>query len=1164
MSRYKKISLWIIGGLGVLVIFLAGLIALLPTLINLGPIREKILADISQTVGGQVQCERFDLSFLPRPHVTIYQASLSIPGKVSGNLAFLTMHPRIPPMLTGEVRLASMKVETPDFTLTVQEERPDKIKEERPPFSLAAFQDQVAPAFAALASKAPGLVVEVENGRLRLGIEKQPVFEFQGIELSMDDSADEVNMDIMSFRLRTNRLRHFQRTVADALPQGTRHAADETGVIRGRRLKTTFRMDEQRIVVSLMALDLDDPQINITGRLVMDQTPPQVSLELEGTDVDIHSTRNMALALAGDIAVTRRIFDIVKGGTAPLIHLSTHGNSWHNLGKEENILIKGSMLEGEIFIPGAHLDLEEVKGDVIISKGILEGSNLEARMGGIGGRQGTLKLGLRGKNAPFHLDMLIQAELAQLHPVLKRLAANKPFGHEMDLIDNLKGYGTGRLVLGESTTLVRTRVDVSEFNLSGHYKRIPYPLEISGRDFSYDQRTVHARQLSGKLGQSSFSGVSLGLDWEKEPQLDVKSPRFEIFLGEIYSWLASLDRSRVYLKDFKRVDGIVSLTELQLQGPLFQLQNWQWEIRGGIKHVVADTSILPGPIKVTGGGFDAIEDATGQRFSFRDAHVTLLDASLSVSGVLGDFLKGLNETDITLQGDMRREATQWVSEAIGLPPEYHIRPPVSISQGHLVWDRGTRRTSFVGDLIVQNGPRLSLDILRNPEELIIKKLLVQDADSHASLKLDLKHKDLNLEFAGPLAKATMDKLLVKNQFFHGWIKGELSAQILLDRPTIPEAHGELKGEDLILPLNLKVPVTIDSFSLNAMKDHLKVESAVLTLGDDRMALGGSVKLLADGVVLDMDLSADHLEWDKVEEITGRDNREDDLATEENRWDLPVRGIVKFKTEHFKYDRLTWSPFCADISFADNSVDVAVTEANLCGISTPGILRISPEGLQLDFKPVSKDQDLAPTLTCLGDKKGLVTGRFDLKGEVRTQGKGEGWLTSLHGDLEFLANNGRIHRHGLLAKIFAFLNVAGIVSGQFPDITQEGFPYHSMKAKGSLQNGKLALKEGHIDSPSMEIACQGDIHLLDNELDLQYLLAPLKTVDLVVKKIPLVSEVLNGTLVSIPVKVTGPWADPKITALSPSAVGSGLLGIMKRTVQLPLRMIEPRAPEEKPN
>jgi len=98
---------------------------------------------------------------------------------------------------------------------------------------------------------------------------------------------------------------------------------------------------------------------------------------------------------------------------------------------------------------------------------------------------------------------------------------------------------------------------------------------------------------------------------------------------------------------------------------------------------------------------------------------------------------------------------------------------------------------------------------------------------------------------------------------------------------------------------------------------------------------------------------------------------------------------------------------------------------------------------------------------------------------------------------------------------------------------------------------------------MEIACEGDIDLLDKELDLTYLLAPLKTVDLVVKKIPLVSDVLDGTLVSIPVKATGPWADPKITALSPSSVGLGLLGIMKRTVQLPFKIIGVPTGEEKP-
>jgi uncharacterized protein involved in outer membrane biogenesis len=81
MSRRKKIYLWVAGSIGVLLILLLALVVLLPRLINLELLRERILADVSQTVGGVVEFEKIDLSFFPRPHVVIHQASLSVPGK---------------------------------------------------------------------------------------------------------------------------------------------------------------------------------------------------------------------------------------------------------------------------------------------------------------------------------------------------------------------------------------------------------------------------------------------------------------------------------------------------------------------------------------------------------------------------------------------------------------------------------------------------------------------------------------------------------------------------------------------------------------------------------------------------------------------------------------------------------------------------------------------------------------------------------------------------------------------------------------------------------------------------------------------------------------------------------------------------------------------------
>jgi len=118
----------------------------------------------------------------------------------------------------------------------------------------------------------------------------------------------------------------------------------------------------------------------------------------------------------------------------------------------------------------------------------------------------------------------------------------------------------------------------------------------------------------------------------------------------------------------------------------------------------------------------------------------------------------------------------------------------------------------------------------------------------------------------------------------------------------------------------------------------------------------------------------------------------------------------------------------------------------------------------------------------------------------------------------------------------------------------------MRAKADLLNGRLVIKEAVIDGKSMEIGCEGEVDLLRDQLDLRVLVAPLKTVDFIIKHIPGLNYVLGGTLVSIPVRVSGRLADPTITPLSPSAVGEGLLGIMERALTLPVKIIEPVLPE----
>ncbi|HET6364904.1 MAG TPA: hypothetical protein VFG02_07630, partial [Nitrospirota bacterium] len=63
-------------------------------------------------------------------------------------------------------------------------------------------------------------------------------------------------------------------------------------------------------------------------------------------------------------------------------------------------------------------------------------------------------------------------------------------------------------------------------------------------------------------------------------------------------------------------------------------------------------------------------------------------------------------------------------------------------------------------------------------------------------------------------------------------------------------------------------------------------------------------------------------------------------------------------------------------------------------------------------------------------------------------------------------------------------------------------------------------------------------------------------------IPVVNYIFQGTLVSMPVSVNGRMNDPDVKLLPASAVGDDLIGILKRTLKAPVKIIEPVLPGER--
>ena len=94
------------------------------------------------------------------------------------------------------------------------------------------------------------------------------------------------------------------------------------------------------------------------------------------------------------------------------------------------------------------------------------------------------------------------------------------------------------------------------------------------------------------------------------------------------------------------------------------------------------------------------------------------------------------------------------------------------------------------------------------------------------------------------------------------------------------------------------------------------------------------------------------------------------------------------------------------------------------------------------------------------------------------------------------------------------------------------------------------------------------------MDLVILVAPFKTADRIVKVLPLIKHILGGRLISIPFRAQGDLKNPIVIPMHPTAVGSEVLGILERTLKLPITIIQPvfslgktdkkdRYPAEKP-
>jgi hypothetical protein len=673
--------------------------------------------------------------------------------------------------------------------------------------------------------------------------------------------------------------------------------------------------------------------------------------------------------------------------------------------------------------------------------------------------------------------------------------------------------------------------------------------EVSGEVVLENER-VDFKQMKGRLPYGTFDKLDARIDWQQAATLGISSPRATLALEQFYPWLVAFHDLQDLRKFITTADGDLNLSKLELSGALTSPATWKIEVAAGFKDVTIASPELKGPLHLSRGE----ASFKPQNLSLEKIHLKYLDADAVISSTILGNPGRPGQLNLAFDGTIGEQTLVWMRRFIALPEHLRVQPPLEISGMSLQWDDRSNVT-VVGEIATAGGTRVAADAAFAPGRWQINRFELNDGISDVSLKLTRSAERIDLEYSGKLQKKTLDGLLKENKTLEGWVDGNLKASLDIKNPRSSTITGTIRGEGLILQLLAVSPVELKRFSIECQGKTARVESADLILAGTPMRLQGTAGITDREYKFDLELSADSFDAEALNKIQGEQPARAEEPKASQKEEVPINGIIRFKTPKFTFEDYTWSPLHADITIRPEVVKVTVTRADLCGISTPGTITITPEGLHLVFRPAASNQNLQKSGECLQDKPLQADSLFNLIGELEASGPAKDLVKTLQGDIAFSSDNGMIHRSNILTKIFAFLNITEVFAGKSSGLGEKGFGYDAIRAHAAIKGGVLNFDEILVDGHSMKISGEGPVNLVDKTVDVTLLVAPLKTFDRIVKRLPVIGYITGGSILSVPIRIKGSMANPEVVPLPPGAVGRGLVGILERTLKAPLEVIE---------
>jgi len=527
--------------------------------------------------------------------------------------------------------------------------------------------------------------------------------------------------------------------------------------------------------------------------------------------------------------------------------------------------------------------------------------------------------------------------------------------------------------------------------------------------------------------------------------------------------------------------------------------------------------------------------------------LAMLDARALLSGSVA--FRGPKVQLAATEGMVGDEVLRWALRKASAPEELELKAPVRFAARRIAWD-SPGGLAVEADLGVDAGPALGVSLGWTPQRLELRRLAIKDAQSDATLTAVIGKDLFQAGFSGLLYAQSVAALRRVPVPRTGRVQGDLRFTLDQARPLRSVAEGRLELAEIDLSVLTGRPTVVERAGLAAERGTLRIDRARAVIDEQALELSGEIRSTDQGPVIDARLESPGVVMERL--LPPRKPEPEGKPTESKLWPLPVSGRVAVRAGFVQFGRQRIEPFEGSAVLERERAHLEVQAARMCGVSFPLQADATPGGYSVAAKLAMKDEPFENAIKCLTGGSVQITGTADLRADLRTHGRQrEELLRNLTGSAEADLRKGRVDRFALIGNILSLQNLTSI---RDPRELDKGFLYRSMTAKGRFEGGEFVVDEGFFDSDAARIAVNGKVDLLGDHTHLNVLVGLLSSVDRVTGAIPILGEVLGGTLIALPVSVSGDIRDPLVVPLGPRAVSDRLLGVFERTLKLPGKLV----------